>query len=149
MSIHAVRDRDLTHAMPVERCADTLARSLSGRVVVAHAAWIELSLVNRALRTRGLRFTGPVLDTAVMARAAGNAPLAGAGEPALEALAMRLGLPVHAPHHAPGDALTTAQLMLALASRLEVTAPYTRDLTDLAPPYSSRRRGSDLGTMVT
>jgi DNA polymerase III subunit epsilon len=31
----------------------------------------------------------------------------------------RMGLPVHTPHHALGDAFTTAQLFLALATRLE------------------------------
>ena len=41
------------------------------------------------------------------------------GPPALGALAAELGLPVHAPHHARGDALTTAQAFLALATHLE------------------------------
>ena len=39
--------------------------------------------------------------------------------PALGPLAAELGLPVHAPHHARGDALTTAQAFLALATHLE------------------------------
>ena len=36
-----------------------------------------------------------------------------------------LGLPVHRPHHADGDALTTAQLFLALATRLDAREPQT------------------------
>ena len=41
----------------------------------------------------------------------------------LQALAESLGLPEHQPHHALGDALTTAQAFLALATHLE---PYGR-----------------------
>ena len=37
----------------------------------------------------------------------------------------RLGLPAHRPHHADGDALTTAQLFIALATRLDAVAPQT------------------------
>ena len=37
----------------------------------------------------------------------------------LTELASRLGLPAHRPHHALGDALTTAQVFLALATHLE------------------------------
>jgi DNA polymerase III epsilon subunit-like protein len=36
-----------------------------------------------------------------------------------------LGLPVHRPHHADGDALTTAQAFIALATHLEVFKPQT------------------------
>jgi DNA polymerase-3 subunit epsilon len=43
----------------------------------------------------------------------------------LSVAARRLGLPVHSPHHAQGDALTTAQLFLALASRLDRAPPQT------------------------
>jgi DNA polymerase-3 subunit epsilon len=64
-----------------------------------------------------------VVATAALLRAA---RLAGAdpaaertGEPALEEVARRLGLPVHTPHHALGDAFTTAQVFLVAATRLE------------------------------
>ena len=36
-----------------------------------------------------------------------------------------LGLPVHSPHVAEGDALTTAQLFLALATHLDQMEPQT------------------------
>jgi DNA polymerase-3 subunit epsilon len=39
--------------------------------------------------------------------------------------ARELGLPVHRPHHADGDALTTAQLFLALATRLNAREAQT------------------------
>jgi DNA polymerase-3 subunit epsilon len=37
----------------------------------------------------------------------------------LSDMARTLGLPVHRPHHAQGDALTTAQSFVALATHLE------------------------------
>jgi DNA polymerase-3 subunit epsilon len=43
--------------------------------------------------------------------------------PGLGDLARSLGLPVHRPHHADGDALTTAQAFLALATHLERFQP--------------------------
>ena len=134
LSLHAVHERDLAEAIPIERCATQLAGALSGRVLVAHAAWIELCMTNRALRSLGWRYSGPVLDTAVLARMAGESPPRIDGtEPGLEALSRNLGLPVHTPHHALGDAMTTAQLMLALATRLEAIAPCVGDLTTPAP----------------
>ena len=43
-----------------------------------------------------------------------------ASEPVgLSDLARSLGLPVHRPHHADGDALTTAQVFIALATHLD------------------------------
>jgi DNA polymerase III epsilon subunit-like protein len=43
----------------------------------------------------------------------------------LTALAEELGLPVHRPHAADGDALTTAQVFLALATELDRSEPQT------------------------
>jgi DNA polymerase III subunit epsilon len=67
-----------------------------------------------------------VLDTAVLARRVLRIDGGGEGEAIpLAAAADRLGLPVHRPHHADGDALTTAQLFIALASQLDATEPQT------------------------
>jgi DNA polymerase III epsilon subunit-like protein len=40
-------------------------------------------------------------------------------------MARSLGLPVHRPHEADGDALTTAQAFIALASHLDEFEPQT------------------------
>jgi len=127
-TVHALPERNLTAGTTIEHCAAHLARCLTGRVLVAHAAWIEYPLTNRALRSRNLRYAGACVDTAALARRAGIAPAGQQTEPELEALARRLKLPVHTSHHALGDAMTTAQLFLALAARLEGTAPHADDL---------------------
>ena len=43
----------------------------------------------------------------------------------LSGLARVLGQPAETPHHALGDALTTAQAFIALASKLDTVAPQT------------------------
>jgi DNA polymerase-3 subunit epsilon len=67
--------------------------------------------------------------------------------PSLGYLARALNLPVHRPHHADGDALTTAQVFVALATRYRPGAEAT--VAELAYPatlgrvlsFLKRRRG--------
>ena len=77
-----------------------------------------------------------MVDTAALMRATGVAPSGTGHEPDLEASAVGLGLCVHTPHHALGDALTTAEVFLAMASRLERASP---GLTARALVETSRR----------
>jgi DNA polymerase-3 subunit epsilon len=95
-------------------------------VVVAHVAAIERAFLTAALSEYGLRFSNPIVDTAALAaelfrRRRQKPP----DSFELSALARALGLPVHRPHHADGDALTTAQVFLSLATHLDVSAPQT------------------------
>jgi DNA polymerase-3 subunit epsilon len=68
----------------------------------------------------GVRVREPVLDTHDIGRLALFAR-SGRLPPAisLTTLAGALGLPAHRPHHAMGDALTTAQVFLAAAAILD------------------------------
>jgi DNA polymerase-3 subunit epsilon len=77
------------------------------------------------LRALGVQLVGPVIDTADLSRSAGVARAAPGREPSLEVVAATLGLDPHAPHHALGDALTTAEVFLVLATRLNAGAPRT------------------------
>jgi DNA polymerase III subunit epsilon len=94
--------------------------------VVAHSAWVERAFLGAALHGVGLRLAEPVLDTAGLASHLLGASANGE-EQSLELsdTARRLGLPVHRRHHADGDALTTAQLFIALAAQLDRTEPQT------------------------
>ena len=63
--------------------------------------------------------------------------------PGLGGLARSLGLPVHRPHHADGDALTTAQVFIALATHLEFEDPLTlADLVRISEEDTGRATGS-------
>jgi DNA polymerase-3 subunit epsilon len=120
--LHALTADELADAPPFEEVLRRLRAEIQGTVIVAHAAWVERSFLDRYLRQWGERLPDEVVDTAALARFLGLAP-ATDREPSLEALARRLGLPVHTPHHALGDAMTTAGLFLVMAGRLEQAHP--------------------------
>jgi DNA polymerase-3 subunit epsilon len=94
-------------------------------VLVAHAAWVERGFLDAALGQAGLRVAGPVLDTSVLVRHVLGGDGAAEEGMRLNDAVERLGLPAHRPHHAEGDALTTAQLFLALVTRLDADEPQT------------------------
>ena len=138
-SVHGLRDQDLAAAPELEDLVDGIAAQLDGRVLVAHAAWVERAFLTRALRSGGRRFATPVVDTAALLRVAGLAPSGTGYEPDIEEMAERLGLCVHTPHHALGDALTTGEVFLAVVTRLEraVGARLTaEDLVDTSRRHS-------------
>ena len=124
--IHGLRPADLVSAPTLADAIEPLVESLTGRVVVAHSAWVERAFLGAALQGVGLRLAEPVLDTAGLASHLFGAS-AGGEEHSLELsdTARRLGLPVHRPHHADGDALTTAQLFIAVAAHLDRAEPQT------------------------
>jgi DNA polymerase III subunit epsilon len=124
--IHGLRPVDLAAAPALPEVLDEILAALTGRVLVAHAAWVERGFLSAALGTGGVRLKEPVLDTEALARHAVGVDESGAGRRVpLSDAARRLGLPVHRPHHAAGDALTTAQLFIALATRLDRAEPQT------------------------
>ena len=125
IAVHSLRPADLADAPSWEESVDLLLGALTGRVLVAHAAWVERAFLRRAFRSRHVLPPRIAVDTAALARAAGLAAAGASVEPSLEHLASDLGLPVHEPHHALGDALTTAGVFLALATRLDAGAPQT------------------------
>jgi DNA polymerase-3 subunit epsilon len=116
IEIHGLRAADLAAAPPPREALQPLAAALRGRVPIAHAAWVERSF----LRPLGIGMPRRILDTAVLWRAL--CVERGQGDPgwrALSEVAGELGLPAHRSHDAEGDALTTAQAFLALATHLE------------------------------
>jgi DNA polymerase III subunit epsilon len=106
---------------------EPLVEALTGRVLVAHGGSRHTGLLSAAFEQAGLRLSGQALDTAVLAawvppRAPADAdrPWSPADlSPGLSEAASAMGLPVHRPQEAGGEALTTAQLFMALASKLE------------------------------
>jgi len=123
--IHGIRTVDLADAPPIDEAIQPLITLMTGRVLVAHVSWIESSFLAPVLRRQGVRLRQPVLDTYELgqwlARQRGK-PLTSTF---LGELANRLNLPVHRPHHALGDALTTAQVFIALATHLDQDRPQT------------------------
>jgi DNA polymerase III subunit epsilon len=124
--IHGLRPKDLTDAAELADVLDTMLAALTGRVLVAHVAWVERGFLTEAVGQAGVRLRRPVIDTAALFRRwEGRGGEDDEAAVRLSHAARELGLPVHRPHHADGDALTTAQLFLALATRLDAREPQT------------------------
>ena len=117
--IHGLRGIDLDSVAPINSVIPEFVVQVRGRVLIAHAAWIEYAFLKGHLRGAGLSFSKKIMDTAVLARALGYGAGINDREPSLESLARSRHLPVYAPHNALGDALTTAVVFLALATELE------------------------------
>jgi len=113
--VHAVRATDLETAPPLPGALDPLWAAMIGRVLVAHTAWVETAFLDRALADRGVAVGLTVVDTAELAWSHFGLPRDPVKSPGLETVAERIGLPVFSPHHALGDAWTTALIFLAMA----------------------------------
>jgi DNA polymerase III subunit epsilon len=120
VEIHGLRAADLAAAPPAPEALVPLVPALAGRTPVAHAAWVERGFLGPPLRALGSGLPRRMVDTAVLWRLL--CIVRGEDDPGwceLSAVAAALGLPSHRPHVAEGDALTTAQVFLALAAHLE------------------------------
>ena len=140
--IHGIRPADVQAAPTLAAALPGLLDAMTGRILVVHVAWVERGFLQGPLRDLGLELREPVLDTARLAQALlpdlPSEPLA------LSSLARRLSLPVYKQHDARGDALTTAQVFLALATKLDRDSPQTiRTLAQASAitPQRARLRG--------
>jgi DNA polymerase III subunit epsilon len=136
--IHGLRETELSEASPLSEVLDDLLAAITGRPLVAHVAAVERGFLGAALSAHGLELGNPVVDTAAMdreLRRLRRRPPVSREPIGLSDLARSLGLPVHRPHHADGDALTTAQAFVALATHLEAFGLLTLgSLEHLSPP---------------
>lgn len=134
--IHTIRNQDLEGAPPLGDCVRILDRQLRGAVLVAHSASIERAFLGRAFRAHGAILDCPVVDTEQLARMVLDIDSAGGQSISLEEIAGTLGLPIQHPHHALGDAFTTATLFLAVVGKLEQRGPVS---TSTILAYSDAR----------
>jgi DNA polymerase-3 subunit epsilon len=126
--VHKLRSADLADAPPLSEAVDQLLKMLAGRVPVFHTAVVERTFLGRELRRRGLRLPAEA-DTEALGRLwlrerTGSHPPAPAGL-SLARLCSLLGIPGETPHHALGDALTTAKAFIVLAGHLDAHTPQT------------------------
>jgi DNA polymerase-3 subunit epsilon len=139
--VHKLRVPDLAGAPPLDEAMDRMLELLSGRVPVFHTAAIEAAFLTRQFGRRRVRLP-EAADTEVLGRMwlrqRDGSALEGIS---LTGLANALGQPAETPHHALGDALTTAKAFIALASLLDTVAPQTvGSLVGASRPTSVVRR---------
>ena len=124
--VHGLRGVDLADAPSLDVAIDPLLGAMAGRIPVVHVAAVERSFLRPALRRQGLRLHRPMVDTSVLGlvwlhERDGHGPR----RITLTDLAGALGLPAHHPHDATGDALTTAEVFIALAAHLDAARAQT------------------------
>jgi DNA polymerase III subunit epsilon len=120
--IHGLREADLIEAPPLDELLEELLDVLAGRILVAHVAAIEQAFLEKALAASGLQLRNRFVDTAKLSselKRMRRERSSERGTIGLSELAKSLGLPVHRRHTADGDALTTAQAFIALATHLD------------------------------
>jgi len=135
-TIHGLRDCDLDEATDGKTALEALLEALSGRIAVFHHAPLDLGFLERALRTHGLPGWGfPVIDTLAWQRRRlrlsgydGHYP----GRMTLEASCRAQRLVVRQGHSALADALSCAELLLAVSKQGRAT------LLEVARPHASR-----------
>jgi DNA polymerase III subunit epsilon len=123
--VHKLRLADVADAPPLDDALDLLLGALAGRVPVFHTAWVERRFLQPLFARRRVRLPSAadteVLGKLWLSQRDGDAP----PSLPLTKLADELGQPAEPPHHALGDALTTAKAFIALASHLDAVEPQT------------------------
>ena len=137
--VHGIRPSQAARSGDPLEVGREVSERLRDRVLVAHVARIEQSFLSRWLRPLGWTPPRDVVDTDVLVRRwlARNRDLTMEEHVGLGAAAALFGLPEQARHHALGDALTTAQLFLALA--------HTQGDPSAQQLYVARRRRWTIG----
>lgn len=121
--IHGLVDADVEKSPPMSVVLPRFREFVGNAVLVAHNAAFDLLAVTQEGSEMGIEFTMPVLDTLLISRGL-DENLEGHG---LDALAKRFQLtfPPNTRHTALGDARVTAELLLALITRLEARGIHT------------------------
>jgi DNA polymerase-3 subunit epsilon len=126
--VHKLRLADVADSPSVDEAIDLLLGALAGRVPVFHTAAIESAFLERRFARRRVRLPAAA-DTELLGRTwlrhrDGSGGARGQAI-SLGGLAEALGQPTETPHHALGDALSTAKAFISLASLLDTVAPQT------------------------
>src|SRR4051812_28859674 len=129
-------------APPADEVLPALAELLEGRVLVAHSASFDRTVLRHAFERAGLDWPEPpTLCTVSLARR--MAPLA--RQRKLAPLADSLGIDVDEVHRALPDALTCARVFCALFPKLCANAPTVGDAIDLLRSRRRARRAKATG----
>lgn len=117
IAFHGLLPEDLAGAASAHAVGALLREALVARVLVGHGAALEIGMLGRCGVAVGRRDVADTMGLAAALDRLDGRPVA--RDRRLATTALRLGLPVHRAHHAFGDALTTAGLLLAVATGLE------------------------------
>ena len=121
-AIHELLDQDVAEGVPLETGLETLFEAAMGRVWVFHHAGLDVAFLQRAcVAWAGITVPFMVLDTMQMEltmRKRRNIPVH-SGDLKLAKLRESYNLPDYTAHNALIDACATAELLLAIAAKME------------------------------
>jgi DNA polymerase III epsilon subunit-like protein len=123
--VHKLRVPDLARAPRIEDAIDLVFEAIAGCVPVFHTGAVERAFLSKPFSRRRVQLP-EAADTEVLGRAwlrrrDGAAP----ASLTLARLSRELGMPAETPHHALGDALTTAEAFVTLATHLDAVERQT------------------------
>ncbi|WP_420098898.1 exonuclease domain-containing protein [Corynebacterium sp.] len=127
-TVHGLTDDVVDAGIPVADALAELLQALAGRVMLAHFAMIEEDFLSAACRSVfGAGLDVPILDTyALERRHMERESVHPRGEDLrLPRIRDRYGLPSYPPHRAVTDALSCAELFLAMTSPASGRSPYS------------------------
>ncbi|MDN5684232.1 exonuclease domain-containing protein [Corynebacterium glyciniphilum] len=127
-TVHGLTDDMVDAGMPLADALGELLDALRGRVMLAHFSLIEEDFLSAACRSVfGARLVVPALDTyALERRRMERDSVQPRGEDLrLPRIRDRYGLPSYPPHRAVTDALSCAELFLAMTSPANGRSPYS------------------------
>ncbi|MEM1075355.1 MAG: 3'-5' exonuclease, partial [Pseudomonadota bacterium] len=107
----------------IEKVAKDFHQFCKGAVVIAHNAPFDMAFLRRASQSHDYAFENPILDTVHLSAIV----FGGSAEHTLDALCKRLDIdiPKSTRHTAMGDALATAQAVVAMMPVLEARGMHT------------------------
>ncbi|MEM6565600.1 MAG: exonuclease domain-containing protein [Pseudomonadota bacterium] len=121
--VHHITDEMVADAPPIEKVAKDFHQFCKGAVVIAHNAPFDMAFLRRASQSHDYAFENPILDTVHLSAIV----FGGSAEHTLDALCKRLDIdiPKSTRHTAMGDALATAQAVVAMMPVLEARGMHT------------------------
>ncbi|GAB2878612.1 3'-5' exonuclease [Nocardioides pacificus] len=137
-AIHGLTDAMLVDAPRIEEALPELVRFAEDTVLVGHDIGFDLRFLEAAARSASLELPQPALDTLLL----DTTLFPGQGDHTLEAIAERLGVSVVGRHTALGDALVTADVLVALLGPLREAGVTSLDDALAASRRAFRTRAS-------
>jgi DNA polymerase III subunit epsilon len=134
LSAESIAIHTITHAMlkgqpPIETVLPQFHRFAADTVLVAHNAAFDMRFLQMLEAKTGVAFTQPVLDTLLLSQVIHAHQV----EHSLEAIAVRLGVPIIGRHTALGDAIVTGEVFLKMIPLLAEKGIFTlKDARDAA-----------------
>jgi DNA polymerase-3 subunit epsilon len=119
--IHQITDNALTEGEKIETVLPQLLEHLTGKVLLAHNAKVEVGFLNRMCQDLyDTKFIMPVIDTQFLARRSfkRNNTEFKSNDLRLFNLRESMGMPAFKAHNALMDAIATAELFLALVCKI-------------------------------